>query len=487
MEKKTKIYICIFFFILTSIMHLRIFNKDLIGPHLWRQSQTQINIQNFYRHDFNILNPRHNSFNGGKDNIMRMEFPIMQWSIASFYKIFGESIMVTRICMFLIGLLGVFGIFMLFKYLFNDEKVALAGAFLFNFSPVFFYYTMNPIPDVFALSTGLVSLAYFYKYYRNHKLKDCAISALFISLSILAKLPYIIFGVVPFIYLIQEFLKGKNMDKKVVSTLLNSFCIALIPPLLWYGWVIKDWGTTTIVGGIINTPLTMEKFKDILGYHLTVMWPRDLIGLSALIFFFVGLIYSFKVKKSEIYWQLLSLSIMLLLYFLYEFTLIDKVHDYYMMPFLSIFFILVTYGFKRLYNFNLNLKPLIYLLLLISPILTYFTTKSHWTNRKSFFDETLLSDRETLRNLVPSSEKCIILNDVSTYVFSYLIDKQGFIFNDDNLPSPWIEDMIKNYGVKYMYSTSRKVDESPEFLPFSDSLIYNKGNVKVMKLKLPIK
>ncbi|MEY4934216.1 MAG: hypothetical protein RIS64_575 [Bacteroidota bacterium] len=45
-------------------MHWRIFTTDLIGSHLWRQSQTQLNIQNFYRHDFNIMNPRNNSFRG---------------------------------------------------------------------------------------------------------------------------------------------------------------------------------------------------------------------------------------------------------------------------------------------------------------------------------------------------------------------------------------------------------------------------------------
>ena len=94
-----------------------------------------------------------------------------------------------------------------------------------------------------------------------------------------------------------------------------------------------------------------------------------------------------------------------------------------------------------------------------------------------------MRNKDALRKLVPNDEKCIILNDVSTYIFSYQIDKQGFIFQDDHLPMLWIDDMVKNYNVHYMYSDSRKVDGSPEFQPFVDSLIFERGTIKVFKLK----
>jgi hypothetical protein len=379
----------------------------------------------------------------------------------------------------------VFGIFVLFKEIFKEEKIALIGAFLFNFSPVFYYYTMNPLPDVFALSTGLLSLGYFYKFYNHRKIIHIIIAAIFISLSILAKLPYILFGVIPFVAFIQELLKRKEMDKSFVSNVLNAYGLALVPPILWYGWVISDWGTTTIVGGIINTPLTLEKFIDILGFHLTEMWPKVLIGFVSLLFFFFGVFHAIKMRRTRVYWHFVALTAILLAYFMFEFTLIDKVHDYYMMPFLPVFFTLVTYGFKKMYFGNFNLKPILYFLLFLAPVNAYLVINNYWTIKRSYFDETLLSDRDKLRKLVPSTEKCIMLNDISTYVFSYLIDKQGFVFDKDNLPKEWVEDMTKNYGVKYMYSTSRKVDESTEFKAYVDSIIYEKGNVKVIKLKLP--
>jgi len=38
--------------------HWTIFNTDLIGVHLWRQSQNEWYVRNFMREDNNILNPR---------------------------------------------------------------------------------------------------------------------------------------------------------------------------------------------------------------------------------------------------------------------------------------------------------------------------------------------------------------------------------------------------------------------------------------------
>jgi 4-amino-4-deoxy-L-arabinose transferase-like glycosyltransferase len=118
--------------LLSLIMHFEIFTLDLQGVHLWRQSQTQINIQNFYRHDNNIFNPR-NSIAHDQMNIQRLEFPIMQWIIAQFHRIFGESIIITRISIFTIGILSVLGIFQVLQILFKNPLLSFLTAYSFNF------------------------------------------------------------------------------------------------------------------------------------------------------------------------------------------------------------------------------------------------------------------------------------------------------------------------------------------------------------------
>ena len=95
--------------VISLLMHLHIFNRELMGYHIWRQAQTQTVINNFYREDMNILHPRGNDGAGG-DRLLRMEFPVMQWIFACFFKVFGNHIIISRLLSFIIGIGSVFGI-----------------------------------------------------------------------------------------------------------------------------------------------------------------------------------------------------------------------------------------------------------------------------------------------------------------------------------------------------------------------------------------
>ena len=146
---------------LSLIMHLGHFSKELMSIHVWRQAETQTTILNFYDEDFNILNPRQNN-RGDGDGIFRMEFPIMQWLIAGTYKIFGNYLIITRIFMFIIGLLSVLGMYELVLLVLDKKIAAVIAAWAFGFSPGFFYYSINPLPDSFALCFSIWGMAFFF-------------------------------------------------------------------------------------------------------------------------------------------------------------------------------------------------------------------------------------------------------------------------------------------------------------------------------------
>ena len=470
---------------ISMAMHWRIFTTDLMGIHLWRQSETQINIQNFYRHDFNIMNPRNNSFNGGRDNIMRYEFPIMQWSIAAAHKLFGESIAITRICMFLIGLWGVFGMFFMIKHVFRDTFLGVVGAWAFNFSPVFYYYTMNPLPDVFALCSTLWAIGFFFRYCHSEKNQDAFLSAFFLSLATLAKLPYVILGIMLGAYILIRLFK--NGAKELPNTLKLGliYLVLLLPAFFWYKWVIPSWGTNGVLTGFMENKIPLSKSIEILKFHYEETLPRLLLNKANIPFFVLGIFFMLKNKllatEKGLIWAAMGLTVTA--YFLFELNMIDIVHDYYLMPFLPILFVLIVYGFKKMWTLHPIGSLAAIGLLCLSPVLAFRAVNKYWSIEKSYVNEDLMRNKDALRKLVPNDEKCIILNDVSSYIFSYQIDKQGFIFQDDHLPMLWIDDMVKNYNVHYMYSDSRKVDGSPEFQPFVDSLIFERGTIKVFKLK----
>jgi hypothetical protein len=115
--------------------------------------------------------------------------------------------------------------------------------------------------------------------------------------------------------------------------------------------------------------------------------------------------------------------------------------------------------------------------------LAFVTIDNYWSLRKSRVNHDLILHRQALRQAVPATETCIMLNDVSMHMFPYLVDKQGPVFSADNLPAAWVEDMIRRQHIRYMYSDARKVDENPAIVPFLDTLLMEKGSVRVYRLK----
>ncbi len=77
-----------------------------------------------------------------------------------------------------------------------------------------------------------------------------------------------------------------------------------------------------------------------------------------------------------------------------------------------------------------------------------------------------------------------IAENLADCVFSYKIDKMGHIFRGDYLPAGWVKDIIKNYGVNYMYSDSDKINSNEEILQYVEKTILEVEGIRVFKLKL---
>jgi hypothetical protein len=488
MKKYLHIFIIAITIISSLFLHRHIFNKDIIGVHSWRQCQTEWNIRNFYRHDANILNPRVSHFNGGKDNIYRYEFPVMQWAIGMLHKAFGESIAITRYAMLLIGFFGLFGFYRLLRSLNFEPLIASFGMWAFSFSPVFYYYTVNPLPDLFALSMGIWYLYFFYKSTQNQDFKYIYIAAMMLSLATLAKLPFIVFGGATFVYLLRQLFKNGKTELSLILKHAAIYIGLMLFPLLWYAWVIPTWQGNGIVAGLFDNQISWEKAKDILRYHKETMFPLILLNKACWFFFTYALFVFFKeqlFKRKEIVFMLFPF-ILVCFYFIFELNMIDKVHDYYMFPFLPFLFIIVAYGIKVAWRENYYIKTFVLISLLSMVSYCLKQNANSWTVDNavnSGFNKDIFMYQKELTNAVPRDEKCIILNDHSMFVFSYLIDKQGFIFKDNYLPTGWIVDMVQNHNVRYMYSDSRAIENDANVKQLIDSIVLEAGSIKVLKLK----
>ncbi|HYX05817.1 MAG TPA: glycosyltransferase family 39 protein [Bacteroidales bacterium] len=483
MKKGTAVLVLIFAGTLSFLMHYRQLGKELMSIHVWRQTQTQSTINNFYEEDFNILNPARNE-RGAGDGIFRMEFPLMQWLMALLYKIFGSHLLITRLFMFVTGLFTVTGLYILIRAVLGRDLPAAIGAWAFTFSPAFYYYTINPIPDVFALCFSVWGLALFFAQMKHPSNLRLFLSGLFLSIGTLVKLPFILYYSVPAVYFILQ-ITEKGLSRKLVLKAITVF-IFLGLPAAWYIYVIPQWNNG-IVGGMLDNHASFTTIMDYLQHNLISTLPELLLNYGALPFFIAGFYFIARTKafRSPVFIMLAISGIAVLAYFFFEINMIAKIHDYYLFPFYPLLFLIVAYGAYRLIMTG---KPtwryLSLVLLILLPVTAYLRMKNRWNPDSPGFNRDLLVYKDDLRNAVPDNALVVTGNDISHYIFFYYIHKKGWGFDDDDLRPDRLSSMI-NEGARYLYSDSRKVDRDPAIIPYLDTLVLHKGTIMIFRLKEP--
>lgn len=463
-------------------MHWQHLPKDLVSIHVWRQTETQSTINNFYEEDMNIFNPRRN-YRGDTEGIYRVEFPLMQWLIAGIYKILGQHLILTRLFILVIGFLSVFGIYQLLNALFRKAEMALIGAWAFNFSPSFYYYTINPLPDNLALCSAIWGMAMFFKWHRNQKPTQMVFSGLLFAVGALCKLPYILFFIIPFAWLVRLVIK-KSLDKRTAVTLVGAMSFAILP-LAWYIKYIPGWSENPVVKGMVGSSVSFETMIDYLFHNLMITLPELLLNFGAVPLFLAGFYYLLKRNKfrDDRFLLLFSLGIVVLMYYLFEANVIGKIHDYYLFPFLPLLFVMVAYGAYHLLHSQQRLLKLFGMLcLLILPLTCYLRMQSRWNTDSPGFNSDLLHHKTALREAVPKDALVVAGNDHSHFIFLYYIDKKGWIFQDDDLDAANLKIMIEG-GAEYLYSDSRAIDTSTAILNYIEKPVLTKGSISVFRLK----
>jgi 4-amino-4-deoxy-L-arabinose transferase-like glycosyltransferase len=478
-------------------MHFRVFRLDLISMHTWRQTETQTVIQNFAREDMNILSPRFNN-RGDGDGIFRKEFPLMQWIIALSYKVLGENIMLTRIIMFLFSMLTMLGFFRLGQTFFQDANIIsknrpiqftlsdippLIPAFFIVFSPTFFFFSVNPIPDIFALMCLSWGIYYFFRWYMTSGKLSLFLCLLFLMTSALVKLPFLLFYSLFLIPFVNDFSPGK-LKKLFVNLIL--VLLSVIPVLCWYISAIPHWQGNGIIQGIAAVK-GAEAWKDYIHYfqhNLISTLPELLIGYALVPLFLAGLFFAFcnRIIKSLKFRILLVPFILAVVYLLFELNMIGEAHDYYLFPFYPFIALIIAYGFREIMKLSRKAAGIALLLILFMPLTTFIRMKNRWNIAKPGFNKDLLTWREELRMAVPNDSLCIAGNDMSPCIMLYYIDKKGWTYAYNSLPPEQLEDMIR-HGARYLYSDQREVEEKPEIQQYIDRRVAEFGSIRVFLLK----
>lgn len=461
--------------------------REPTGMHQGAQTDRACIAYNYYSESMNFFKPRV-AEKRAHDGICGMEFPVLNYTAACLYKVFGFHDFWYRLILFVMCSFGILYAINIFR----DHKipigVALPLLFLWFCSPILLFYSVSYLPDAAAMSLTLVALFFMFRFNfsENKRPNDFIKILIFISLSGLIKITYLLF---PMAFIFTVFLSRyfKNTKKNLFLHFSIAFMIAVLPIVLWYSYS----GRLTAFTGNghflqkINPPDNLPEFFDNLKYSFEC-WGFQLYP-AKIFFIFIGLftvvvILNFKKQK---FLSLFYLSSMIgVIGVLCLFSRQFKHHDYYF----NIFYPLLFIGFLLT---ALVLKPMVYkkkyfvvgLNVFLLPLLLYhffhanrstigrFET-GNYLNQVVFSGiENYTKYEKEIQNKIPVGEKVLSAFDPQPNATLYLIKRSGVrVFNDfDTL-------------------TTRKIIEITQYKYYliNDSQLWNQKYMPHLHLKLDL-
>lgn len=201
----------------------------------WRECDYASIARNYYREGMNIFYPRVD-WRGDGPGYGEMEFPIIPWSIAVLYKIFGYYEVMGRILVYLFSLLTIIVFFRLARYLLPLWSAFTASLF-FVLSPLTVRISNSLQPEGLMLLCYLLAVYSFFRWLDQENWIWYGIALGATALVILVKVSAVHIGFFfLFLLLVQKGLKSLT---KVKIWIFGFF--ALLPGALWYFHAHKFW------------------------------------------------------------------------------------------------------------------------------------------------------------------------------------------------------------------------------------------------------
>ena len=126
------------------------------GEHCWRQADGASYTLNYYQNKLPFLQPQVHSL-VGQNGFTVSEFPLIYFAAAKLYTVFGKHEYFLRGINFLIFIFGCTCLLWMCLGIIQSKWIAAIPALLTFTSPYLYYYGLNFLPDVPALSLSYIA------------------------------------------------------------------------------------------------------------------------------------------------------------------------------------------------------------------------------------------------------------------------------------------------------------------------------------------
>lgn len=431
------IYLDIRFWILLLFI-LRLYGISLPPleiEHNWRQTTVTMVARNFYEIDQNIFFPRVDMA-GNLSGITGMEFPLLNYLIFLFAKIFGYQDWYGRLIVLITSSFGIWYFFKLLKQQF-DKKTAFNASILLLFS-LWFAYSRKIMPDTFATSLAIISLYFGLEFLAKRDYKSLLLYFFFGLFGLLAKLPVAFL----FIYFLVPVLKGKIFTSQKITFALSS--VLLLSPVIWWYFVwtpylTEHYGFWHFFMGKDFIDGWQDSLKD---------WPAVLyrlfitpLGFSGLVFLLVSFVWLFTKKEFKVLGvYVLGLSSFFILVVLKAGWTFHH-HNYYVLAFIPVYVIPIA---KFLEYQPSRLKVFFLLIMGIEGIASQY----HEFRIKDDF--AALLELESSLDSLSSRKDLIVLNSGNYPTPMYFAHRKGWTLSNEVLQNPENLKLTEEKGAKYV-------------------------------------
>ena len=499
---------------LTLLLHFPFLNRPPESQHVWRQCNTLAVARNFYEEEMNIFRPRVDQ-RYGTDGVTGMQFPAYEFIVAGIYQLTGEQFWIHRMLSLLFLIIGAYGIYEIVFQLTLKKAAAAVAGWAWLWSPEMYYHGINALPDIAALSCSVIGLAFFLKWQRiafsqntaYNKPTLLAFSLAWVTMCGLIKLQYLAIGFFIAGWLVSRMgnlLKGQSpVSKSQLAGLLFGYAaIAVIIPLLWYGYAIDLISRTGLMdfGLEIRPVKTVREGLEILNGNMLSDIPELLLGYGSFLLLVLGFVgfwgekYGKKGRMGATWLLPLGFwAVGLIAYHVLELSQM-KAHQYYMLPHLPL--LLIVVGVGGYWLFHRKRGALLLSLILVSlPCLAMLRIlPSRWLNPNKQVPLELYEPDSRLRlaSSVADDAYCVVGPDDSSCIFFYFLHKKGGGFGhnknltDTCLISGHTHNIMEEYlsqGAKFLYYYGKDPGETESIKPYLKGLVLREGQFWVYRLE----
>lgn len=479
----------LFVYLVIVVSHLPFMNEPPRSVHVWRQAMTVAMARNLAEEGLNPLQPkvdRRYDTNG----ITGSQFLSYEFGLGVLFKLFGFKESLHRWWSLLFYLLIAGGMHAFVFEITKNRMYAFAGGWMLAFSPELFYHGINALPDILALAAMLWSLVYLLRWQEDRKSGCLWLFFGCITLAGLTKLQFLSAGIWALVLFLSALYK-KELKPAQIAVWVFGGIFSLASTAAWYiyaRYLTKVSGLFE-VGLVLNIEKDLNRVKTILFQNIISDLPELLLGFGSAFFFLWGLFTFLKERYRHPYLVILILWSLLILVFHYLVLAQMEVHQYYMLSYLPMLFLVAVFGYSRLYR---NYRKIAVVVLMLAPIIAGLRIiPARWMPSKegvleSFYDN---ETRAQISALFSREERIVAGPDVSGCINFYFTHTKGFGFNygleklSDTLNNGQyrIEDYIKR-GASKILITDTSYFNDPVIQPYLKRILFKNDELMVGEL-----